>query len=238
MRSVIQSFFWVLPFLAFLAGYQLLRSLSHVEIVEVPPLVGLHMHDAIKILSSHQLNVRILAEKEDPDIQEGIIVSQTPLPLQRVKPHQSIFVVITRKPPQPKAPTLYGLSQDQAQLKTQEAGLTLKCSLLESTYPQGSIIAQGVQPGDEVDDKSIHAYCSSGTTSLRIVPDLKGKRVDEVISFFKQYSIKVDVKHPDAELGHSCSSCTIRDQRPFAGTLIDLKKPFSIAVTAGMPNEF
>ena len=230
MRSFVQTFFWVLPFIAFLAGYQLLRSLSHVEIIEVPPIVGLHMHDAIKILSSYQLNVRILAEKEDPDMQEGIIVSQTPVAQQRVKPHQSIFVVITRKPPQPKAPVLYGLSQVQAERKAQDVGLILKCSPLESSHPQGSIIAQGPQPGEEVADKAIHGYCSAGTTSLRIVPDLKGKRVDEVISFFKQYAIKVDVRHPDAD--HSCTSCTIIDQRPFAGTLIDLKKPVSISVTA------
>ncbi len=231
MRTIIKSFLWVIPFISFLAGYQLLRTLSHVEVIEVPQVVGLHMHDAIKTLSSFQLNVRILAEREDPDVPEGIIISQMPMHGTKVKPHQSIFLVITRRPPKPRAPSLYGLPQDEAAAKALEVGIHLKAYPLESMHPIGSVIAQNTMPLQEVSDKAMAVYVSSASPQMRIFPELKGRIVGEVVKFFSSFDIKVEVSHPGAE-GHDCSSCVIVDQRPLAGTFIDLKKPLTVHVTA------
>ena len=71
MLQSIKSFLWIAPFVAFLVGYQVLRFLSHTEAIEVPSIVGMHIHDAIRILSADKLNVRILDEKSDPDAQRG-----------------------------------------------------------------------------------------------------------------------------------------------------------------------
>ena len=231
MHTSIRSFLWILPFLSFLAGYQLLRTLSHVEVIEVPPVVGLHMHDAIKTLSSFQLNVRILAEREDLDVPEGIIITQTPIQGTKVKPHQSIFLVITRRPPKPRAPSLYGLPKDEAIAKAQERGIQLKAYSLESMYPSGKVIAQNSYIDQEVSTKIMAVYVSSGPTSLRIFPDLKGHTVSEVKHFFEPFDIKIQVAHPFTE-AHDCGSCIISEQRPVAGTFIDIAKPAVINVTA------
>ena len=189
------------------------------------------MHDAIKTLSSFQLNVRILAEKEEADMPEGMIISQTPLQGQKVKPHQSIFLVITRKPPKPKVPALYGLSSEDAKTKAQEAGIQLKMYPLESTHPVGTVVAQSVQPGQESADKTMAVSVSTGMTPVRLFPDLRGKKIDEVTAFLKTIG-KYNLKHEAAEEpGHTCD-CTVTDQHPLPGTLIDINKPPVVHITA------
>ncbi len=213
-----KNFLWILPFLSFLGGYQLLRMLSHVEEVEVPAVVGLHMHDAIKNLSFHRLNVRILAEKEEQDLPEGLILTQTPAAGKKVKPQQSIFLVTTRQPPKPRAASFFGLTKNEAQALAQQRGLTLKYAELESMLPQGTCIAQSAEPGAELPDKTVAVLFSQGSSTIRLFPDIKGKSLEEVTSFFQPYDIQVIVSPP-------VSSGIISDQRPLPGTLIDLKKP-------------
>jgi serine/threonine-protein kinase len=185
--------------------------------------VGLHLSDAIRALSSDSLNVRILAEKEDPDLHEGMILSQTPKAGTFIKPHQSLFLVITRKPLNPQAPTLLGSSLSQAQLRARNAGITLRTYTLENPLPQDIVIAQSVLPQRDVEDGTITIYNSKGSTPLKIFPQLKGKSVDEVVAFFGLYDIPVTVTGERSSL--------IKDQRPLAGMLIDISKPLVVQVT-------
>lgn len=232
MRTFLKSFIWIVPFLSFLAGYQMLRFLTHTEVIEVPPVVGLHMHDAIKTLSAFQLNVRILAEKEDPDMSEGIIMSQMPLAGQKVKPHQSIFLVITRKPPRSQAPSLYGISQEEAVAQAQELGIQLKIYPLESIHPTGTVIAQNLLRKQEVPNKLMTAAVSSGLPNMRIFPNLHGYTVEQATEFFKDLGIKVEVAHTKGqEMDHVCTKCTVVEQRPRAATFIDLKRPPTVSIT-------
>lgn len=238
MRTIFISLLWILPFISFLGGYQLLRTLTHTEIIEVPPVVGLHIHDAIKTLSAYQLNVRILAEKEDADLQPGTIISQTPAQGTKVKPHQSIFLVITRQPAKPKSLSFYGLTKQQATAKAQSAGITLTFYELESAYPAGTIFAQSIQPGYELADKTMQLLVSTGANSIRIMPYLKGHLASEVTTFFAPFGIKVNVESAlqqplaltESESTHRKPG-TIIEQRPAAGTFIDLKKPAVINIT-------
>ncbi len=223
LRNFLLSFIWLVPFLSFIAGYQLVRLLTHTETVFVPSVVGLHLNDAIRMLSADQLNVRILAEKEDPDLHEGMILSQTPDHGQMVKPHQSVFLVITRKPLKPQAPKLQGITCAQAQKKARHAHIRLKSFNLESSVPKDRVITQSVAPGREVKTNTLTIYCSDGSTTLRIFPELKGKSVDEVVSFFGLYDIPVKV--------HGPKDASIKDQRPLAGTLIDIQKPLIVEIT-------
>ena len=213
------QFLWILPFLSFLLGYQLVRFLSHTEMVEVPPVVGLRMHDAIKNLSLHQLNVRILAEKEEQDLPEGLILSQSPAPGKKVKPHQSIFLVITHQPVKPRAFSFYGLTREEALAQAKRVGIHLTFSELESPHPHGTIIAQSSVPGMELSDKTMAVTVSSGSSTIRLFPDLKGKDLEEVRAFLLPYGIPLFLSPPDVTSG------IIIDQRPLAGSLINLKKP-------------
>ncbi|MBA3751364.1 PASTA domain-containing protein [Candidatus Dependentiae bacterium] len=231
MLHAIKSFFWIVPFVTFLSGYQFLRYLSHTEIIEVPSVVGMHIHDAIRILSADKLNVRILDEKNDPDTPEGIIISQVPLKGQKVKPHQSIFLVLTRRPPGVKTPSFYGLTATQARSQAQAKGIELEVSFLESGYPVDKCLAQSSLVGLELPEKNMWIYCSSGIKTQRIFPDLRGRTVDEVVSFLEPYGITVSLVNYDVESVPKKESAVVKDQRPIPGSLVDLKKKLSVQLT-------
>lgn len=238
MSFKLQSLLWMVPFVCFLGGYQLLRIFTHREIIETPAVVGLHIADAIKIFSRFNLNTRILTEKEDLDLPEGIIISQSPAAGQKVKAHQSIYLVSTRHPAKPQAPRLEGLTLSQAQAVAKQENIRLKTAFLESNALQNKCFAQNVRAGEELESKNILAYFSTGTTSVRILPDLKNRLVSDVLPFLKNYAIDTVVTHAhgspdDAE--HVCDACLVTEQRPLAGTLVDLKKPLTVHLTVTDP---
>lgn len=232
MGFSLTSLIWIVPFVAFLLGYSTVRWFSHTEVLISPGVLGLHMHDAIKVLSSSRLNIRILKEKEEADLPEGIVISQSPEQGQKVKPQQSIYVVVTRKPPKPKALLLQGLDTVQVQLKAKAHSIKLKMYSFESLYPANTCIAQMPAPAEPLVDDTMIVYTSSGTPSLRIMPTLKGHTVTAAKEFLKEYNITSQVFHTHfVSDDHVCSACVIKDQRPLPGSFIDLKKPPVIQLT-------
>ena len=229
IRSLISSTLWIWPFATFFGGYQLIRMVTHVQTVTMPTVVGLHLNKAIQILSADQLNARILAEKEDFDLHEGTILSQTPQQGQLVKPHQSVFLVTSRRPYNSRAPKIIGENRVQAQEQARRAHLSLKIYTLESSFPKDSCIAQSILPDKEVKDSLISVYCSEGTTPLRIVPDVKVQKAEEVVSFYGRFNIPVKV------MGDPTGS--IIEQQPLAGTLVDISKPLVIELTTAAQSE-
>jgi beta-lactam-binding protein with PASTA domain len=222
LRDLFFSFLWLMPFLSFVAGYQFIRLLTHTETIRVPAVVGLHMNEAIKILSTDLLNVRILAEKEDPDLHEGTILSQMPEAGQQVKTHQSIFLVVTKRPPELRAPHCIGLTVEEVQRKASALGITLTIESFESSIPKNRIISQSIMPDREVNQRSLMLYNSEGSTPMRIFPDLKGRLVEEVVPFFTLYNATVQIQGDKAK--------PIREQHPRAGTLVDIRKPLTLQV--------
>src|SRR5579872_3214934 len=87
-------YLWLLPFLGFALGYQLLRSLYAPTVIKTPAIVGKSLQDAITLLSDHNLNARVLAEKEDTDLQPGTIISQSPSSGSLIKANQPVFIVL------------------------------------------------------------------------------------------------------------------------------------------------
>jgi beta-lactam-binding protein with PASTA domain len=231
VRSYFYSLLWLLPFLCFLGGYQLIQLLSDHGSLEAPSVVGQHIHDAIKLLSRYHLNARIVTEKEDADVPEGIVISQSPLPGKKIKSHQSLFLVVTRKPPKPQAPVLYGMTTDDAHAITRAKHIQLKAYAIESINPHNTCIAQSAQPNQELSDNTMTAYFSDGTTPIRVFPQVKGKRVKEVSSFLKEYGIECKITHTKGvEEGHVCS-CIIVAQQPLPGTLVNMKRPLIAHLT-------
>lgn len=232
VQHYIKSFLWVFPFIFFLTGYWVVRYFAHREVLYAPAVLGHHIHDAIRVLSSYSLNVRILAEKEDAHLPEGLIISQSPQEGQKIKRHQSVYLVITRKPPKVQAPNLYGLTSSKAEEIAKDGVIKLKLYSLESDNAADTSFAQNVQPGQELADNSLIAYFSTGKTNMRIFPNLKDKPALEAIEFLKDAGMQVNIFHSNSvEDSHNCSDCIVIDQRPLAGSLIDLKKALTVQLT-------
>lgn len=225
------SFLWILPFICFLSGYQLIRLLADHSTLEAPSVVGSNINDAIKLLATYHLNARILTEKEEEDFPEGIVISQSPPQGQKIKSHQSIFLIVTRKPPKPTAIPLYGLLQQEATVVAQKKGIPLQVYGVESVSPKGICIAQSAQPQEEINEACI-AYYSEGITPIRIFPKLIGLPLETVSKFLHDYGIDMQINHEQpSEDHHKCSQCKVVTQKPSAGTLINLKKPLTVMLT-------
>lgn len=232
----VKNYLWVLPFLSFLSGYYLFSLFYTVKIIQTPALIGTKLHDACKILSQHNLNLRVLAEKEDPDLPEGTILSQTPRAPIKIKQNQSVFCVISTKPKKPKTPILFNKDIAEHFVQLRNLGIRTKAYYLESSYPKNWCIAQLPGPNEQLEDNTIITYVSAGSHKPVIFPDVKHKPVQDVIEFFTSHNIPVDIIHRNQHIkeDHECTQCVVIDQRPLAGSIITLsdEKPLHVQLQA------
>ena len=220
----IKQYVWIAPFLSFLAGYLVLQRISHVNSFKTPALVGQSLQPAIATLSAHNLNVCLITQKEDPDLPQGTILSQTPQAGQVIKPHQSVYIVISKKPQKIAAPLLINKSHTIINKELDALGIRNKTYYLTSNRPCHSCIAQLPAAGIQLEENKIITYFSGGNDRPALIPNLKGKSVPDVIAFLQQYTNLPEIIHITKQHeNHTCNAkCTVVDQRPLAGSIITL----------------
>lgn len=228
----LRSFLWLAPFVLFLAGYYITYRLVLNEVFEVPSVIGKSTHEALQLFSHARLNARIVAEKEDASLQPGIIISQNPQPLQRVKPQQSVFLVVSKKPPVIGAPSFLACTEQEACVVAEKKSIILKKIFLPSNAPKGICLAQIPAPGATLSSSPCTVYISAGIDPYRIMPDCTGLPVHDVASFFKDIGAALEVFHDYQPEGHRCIECTVKDQRPLPGTCIDISRPLLVQLSA------
>jgi beta-lactam-binding protein with PASTA domain len=228
-----KRFFWFLPFLCFLCGYLIVSFLIPVQSVETPLLIGSSIQDAIVVLSGHQLNVRILAQKEEADIAPGTVLSQIPRPGQKIKQHQPVFLVFARAQQRPQAPELVGNSIDCARDVLKKENIRVKQFDLPSQLATGEVIGQWPRAGMTLDEPVMILYVSIGQQgSLVIFPDLVGQPVLLVKDFLQQQGIVLDISYASGRDQHMpYGECIIKTQKPLAGSLIDLSKQQAVRLS-------
>ena len=186
--------------------------------------MGLQVSQAIKCLSERKLNMRIIAEKEDLDLPEGTIVSQKPSPQQPIKPHQAIFVAISKKPLIKQSPDLLGKTIDQVKTELHRKGIKYKELTLQFNTPQNIVAAQNPAPNKQLNGP-IYLYKATPQKQKVIFPSLKNRNWEEVKSFFERYNI-----NPVVTYKNKChhNDYMVIEQRPLAGTLVSLKQPLHV----------
>lgn len=192
-------------------------------------MIGKNINYAAKVLSEHNLNLRIIAQKEDADLPEGTIISQTPAKQQMVKPQQSIFCVVSSQAQSTHAPYLLNNSINQAHELLKKEKIRNKSYWLASKYPEGTCVAQIPSAQEPLQQQSMVTYFSTGNKKTVLFPSLKGEPVDDVIEFLDKYNTKPSIQHTrSVDANHQCINCIVVDQKPLAGSLIDLSKPLRI----------
>ena len=198
-----------------------IRSFLHTNSIPTPALVGSDIYQAVTTLSNHNLNARILREKEDPDLPDGTIISQNPPTGQSIKPRQSVFLVVAKQPAIVAAPQC--VNRPIGEIRSQLKKLNLKCRIftMNSAYPKNTCFAQIPAYGQPIEGKTITLYVSSGHKKSVIWPNLVGRPVDEVTTFLQRHDIAPQITHyPPEKPNHTCNNCIITDQRPLAGSLL------------------
>ncbi len=218
------NFIWLLPFLGFICGYFFARICLNAKNLPVPKIIGLPVTQALFTLSSQKLNLHIIAEKEDLDLPEGTIISQKPSPHQSVKPHQAIFVVLSKKPELKKAPNLLGKNINQVKKELQSKGIKYKEFALPLNTPLHKTSAQYPAPTKPLNE-AIRLFKSLDKEQKFIFPNLKECRWEDVKSFLERHDIHPTITYKNKK---PKASYTIIEQRPLPGTLISLKEPIHV----------
>lgn len=200
------------------------------KVIETPALLGKTIHEAIRITSYKNLSLRLLDEKEDPDLPVGTIISQNPISNCPIKAHQSIMVVVSKKTDR-KAPQLVGKSTEQIQEDLKKLSLTSKIYYVPGPQPQGLCVAQDPAPGSNLTDTTITLYMCKGKTGPYLFPNLRNKNLQITRTFLSSAPVNLEIIHSNAtQEPHDCDSCVVTDQHPRAGSIVtlDTQKPIHV----------
>ncbi len=236
-KHFIKHILWLLPFISFLAGYQVVAYLYAVESLETPTVIGKTLPDALSILTTHNLNPRLQATKEVPDLPAGTILSQLPSPQTKIKPNQNIYLVISHKTQLYSAPSLINKHITDVTSLLKAAGIKHKIYYLPSNHPKNNCFSQYPCTGEQLKDTTMIIYVSTGNNKPVLMPTFKGKSVPAVLESIATHPITPSIVHTaEQAAGHVCNEqCIVVDQRPLAGSTIMLEdnKPLHVQLQVG-----
>jgi len=193
--------------------------------ISAPTIVGKKLLEAIAELSDHNLNVRIITQKEDPDLPQGTILSQTPKAGMSIKPNNSIYVVISKKPHKILCPMLINKKMNDIFQDLKEKNIRNKSYLLPSNCPISSCIAQFPSAGKMLKKNNVITYISFGNKKPVLVPNFKNKKLDDVLEFLNNYPIEAEVFNSARYIKKSThDDFIVVNQKPLAGSIVNLDK--------------
>lgn len=224
----IKQILWIFPFLSFIAGYFIINGLFPTQVLLTPPLIGKQLYDACTILSEKRLNIRILAEQEEPSLSPGIIMNQMPAAGQKIKPQQSVFLVISRQPPTAQTPQLMGNVRAEIEKIAAKNHLTIQYQYVPNALPKDYCIAQQPSPDTPLTQK-ITCYLADGKPFPVIFPNFINRPVDEVVAYLTAQGITPEINSYSMSSDQSPQGIII-DQRPLPGSIITLDATHPVQV--------
>lgn len=233
---------WLIPFALFFLGYFVPHVFLKTTSLEVPNLLGKPVHEALTLLTNTQINSRVVYYKEDQTLPAGTVLTQIPAPGQTIKPHQTVLLTLSQQQKLNGTPSYLQkklTNQDLALFKKQ--AIRLKKIPLNSTAPDGNCIAQIPSPDVISKDKSLILYTAHNDNSLVVFPNFENYTVDKVIEFLKENNITYKIIHKNTQLTgnalhneapHDCieNQCIITEQRPLAGSFINLNDQLTVTL--------
>lgn len=216
--------FWLFPFLSFILGYIFISFFYKNPTLKAPALIGQTLDKALITLSHYNLNIRILSQKDDNELKEGTIISQTPAPGQIIKQNQALYVVISQKPAHSIIPDLHQTSREQAQKILENELFLIKWYPISMQSEHEYCIAQFPVSGMVLHpDTTLMVYYAIPYEKPVIMPNFKLMPALEVNSFLALHDVHATIFHsPPPDATHQCQHCVIMDQRPLPGTLLML----------------
>jgi beta-lactam-binding protein with PASTA domain len=246
MEINFKNYLFLVPFFSFITGYCVMQQLFHTPETITPHLIGKQVHEILPLITHHKLNIRLIDQKEEAALPEGIILNQTPTPGTAIKANQPLFVVTTKKPQTTRAPQCTGININTLLLQLQTTDIHPRIYYVSHPYPEKTCFAQSPQPHEPLEKNRLVVYVSSGNNKPIIWPNFTGMPLQHVVEFLNIYNIQPHIINdkPQAQsaiaLSHSQKSYAkgeatadqyiVTDQRPFAGTLLTLdeNKPLSV----------
>ena len=137
----------ILIVVAMISGLTAMRFAIHGQEVAIPPLVGLTPTEAERAISSLGLQMSIERQYYSPQIPEGRIMSQLPLPGTRVRRGWQVRVAQSLGPTRVAVPDVTGQSEHAAELNIRRRGLDIAsiAQVEAPEIPADQVLAQNPQ---------------------------------------------------------------------------------------------
>jgi len=134
----------VLVIVAMLSGLTAMRLAIHGQEVAVPPLVGLAPAEAERTVVNLGLQISIERQYYSPQIPEGRIMSQLPLPGTKVRRGWQVRVAQSLGPTRVAIPDVTGQSEHAAELNIRRRGLDIasRAEVATAGVPADQVLAQ------------------------------------------------------------------------------------------------
>lgn len=198
------------------AGYYVFKATaSSGDYVTVPDIVDLPFTEAARVLRSQGLE---LGEWEylNSSKPKDQVIAQRPPAGSVVKAGRKVFPTISGQSLD-KAPNLVGKSLAEVEDLARAQGFKVVLSRIPTDKPADTVLSQDPLPGQKnVQGRNeIHILVSSGSSQMLMVPDLVGRRLEQVASILAPLGLEARtqaIEAPDQPLG------IVLAQDPAAGT--------------------
>ncbi len=218
---MLKQFFFLLPFLFFGMGYFFTRSFFYSDPFPIPSIIGKELLEGLSELSLAQLNARLIDQKEDAELPAGTILNQIPSPGQAARIRQTIYLVTTKKPNCPMAPSLVGKTIFRIEQELQSTAIKIRQFPIISNYPKGTCIAQIPAAGEPFESHKLILYIAQPSSQPYLIPNFSGRYLSDVQDLLSLHSFKIDIIYPNRRI--KAADPIVISQRPLAGSFIDLK---------------
>lgn len=205
------------------------------EEILVPDIVELPAEDAQRILAGKDLKMAVEREIPHPDIEEGKIIRQDPLPDTKTKEGRTISVVVSTGPALVQVPNVVGSSQIIADVNITNAGLQVGQveRKYSSQYANGIVISQSPEANEHVPEKSsVNLVVSKGPEPQNIsMPPLVGLDLNTVKALLEENGLILgEVTGVESEL---YPKDFVVEQNPVAGKEIVQGSTINLIVSSG-----
>lgn len=212
-----RDIFFIAPLAAFFGGYFLFTCLAPSKQTSTPDLITLELPKALRCASESQLNIRILKEQEDALLPDGTVTDQVPVAHTVVKPQQTIWVTITKKPPVKKVDSI-GKTAAEIQALAAQHGLEATIYHIPHLYADDTCIAQSPGPQDPLIDKKLTCYVAKKPKLCFVTPRLIACNLKEIRAGFEGERVTIDVLYASPGLAKIDEELLfVTDQRPLPG---------------------
>ncbi len=158
---------------------------------QVPDLQGLTAQEASSALSDMGLELGLVDSMRHPDVEEGRVVGQSPLPGQLSVPGGEIRLTVSLGPETRPVPEVEGLRADRARTILEGSGFTVAVDSVESNLPRGRVLALSPDAGSSVTLPEEVTLDVSLGPPLVDMPDLLGLDRDEALAILDSLGLVV-----------------------------------------------
>lgn len=175
----------------------------------VPELIGLSEEEAVAELEAARLRVGEVTTEVSEEVEEGLVISQSPEPGEEVNRRSKVDLVLSGGPEPVRVPSVIGQDEQTAIDEIEAAGLEADVLTASSEEAEGTVIAQDPEAGAEANPGDIVTITVSEGVEEQSMPDVTGQDADEAEAFLENdYGLTVSqVEEPCANATPPGSVC-------------------------------